>query len=137
MLIDGILDKDEQAELFAILESFSGGMIDGHITAPTPTTLPVDHNAVIEIPTKKFCLTGQFAYGPRNICEQIIIDHGGIIKSTVTLDLDYLVIGAISTRSWIHSNYGRKVEAAIMAKKYRGQPTIITEDMWADAVFNT
>jgi NAD-dependent DNA ligase len=66
----------------------------------------------------KFCLTGKFvsAYGNRKVLEEVIISKGGICKKNVVIDLDYLVIGELGNNDWRHSNFGRKIEAALKIK---------------------
>jgi len=44
--------------------------------------------------------------------------------------LDYLVLGTYVTDSWIHENYGRKIEKAMQYQGEGRQLSIITEEHW-------
>jgi len=136
MLIDGILDQEEQQELLELLQQFTGENTQGAYITNLTTTLPFDDPApAIDFEGATFCLTGTFVFGPRKACTQLIEDQGGIVKKTVTKELDYLVCGHFCTNSWVHSSYGRKIEAAIENRAQLGNPFIISEDHWGSAVF--
>lgn len=118
-LADGVLDDVEESELLAVFLSLTGNPdfvpIDGSsdMSAAIPYDNPLPR--VIKFPGKSFCLTGKFAweFGPRSQIEETIRFSGGITQTNVTKDTDFLVIGGGSTRDWIHSTYGRKIEKAI------------------------
>jgi len=135
MLIDGVLDAEEQRELLDILRCFSGQSIE-ESAVPTSSTLPFcDPPPRVEFPTMNFCLTGKFAYGPRRICQEVIIERGGNILDRVSHDLDYLVVGFFASRDWAHSSYGRKIERAMEIREQTGDLSIISEDHWANTAF--
>jgi len=93
-------------------------------------SLPLDKAIVIKIKNKSFCFTGQFLFGTRNACEDIVIKKKGIVFPRVRSDLDYLVIGSLINQEWAHTSYGRKIEKAVLYKK-KGLPiNIISEDQW-------
>jgi len=101
------------------LFTFIGGNSPSQEIASMSTKLPIENLlAKIEFTNNSFCLTGKFssAYGNRNAIKDIIESKNGKCKDSVTMDLDYLVIGEFGNDDWRHSNYGRKIEKAI---KYR------------------
>ena len=132
VLADGILDQEEADELFKLLSQFTGDIPLQEEYGRMATALPIDLPPPrIEFPKRKFCLTGTFCLGKRKECKQIIQDLGGLVKSSVTMDLDYLIIGVLGTYDWIHSTYGRKIEKAVKYKKEKGCPImIVNEDHW-------
>ena len=137
MLIDGILDQEEREELLTLLKMFTGDVSPTEVAANMTSLLPIDQpQPVVEFPTMTFCITGRFAYGPRRVCEEVIVERGGKIGKTVTLSTDYLVLGVISSRDWIHTSYGRKIEKAMDLREKEGRIAIISEDHWAETAFN-
>lgn len=136
MLVDKILDRQEQQELFQLMKMFTGDVNPGEVARNLSTSLPIDDPPPpVEFPTMSFCLTGTFAYGPRRICEEVIIERGGQVQKKVSAQLDYLVVGLIGSRDWIHTSYGRKIEQAAKYREKYGSIVIITEDHWADHAF--
>jgi NAD-dependent DNA ligase len=136
MLIDGILDEEEKIELLGILKEFTG---ESTIAQPMnmATSFPLCRpEPRVEFPTLSFCLTGKFAYGPRRICEEVVLDRGGKAQGYVTMDLDFLVIGTFSSTDWSHTSYGRKIEKAVEYREKNRRPAIISEDLWARTAFS-
>lgn len=135
MLIDGIFDQDEQKELHQILAEFTGKSTvqHSHILAATlPLCNPLPR---VEFPTMTFCMTGRFAYGPRKICEEVIVERGGKTNKNVSSKVDYLVIGTFCSTDWLHTSYGLKIKNA-MELRETGMPiAIISEDHWAQTAF--
>ncbi len=80
---------------------------------------------------KKFCFTGIFQIGTRALCHKIIETLGGVTSSTVTTDIDYLIIGHYSSPDWVNTSSGRKIEKAMSLKKTTGLK-IIGEAFWAE-----
>ncbi len=131
MLLDNILDDDEAQDLLQLLEEIHGKQTEENEVALS-AIFPLDDPApAVVVPDHKFCLTGTFAYGPREFCSELITTRGGRVSKSVTLQTDYLVIGNLCTDAWIHSSYGRKIEKAM---DYRDQRRtgiqIIHEDHW-------
>jgi len=133
MLADGVLDAEESTELFNILQKISGDpSAIGELSKST--SLPInDPPPTIVFKDKTFVFTGTCAFGTRNECHEATRSLGGKIASNVTKSLDYLVIGTYVTDSWMHENYGRKIEKA-MDYRADGVPiNIITEEHWVQA----
>lgn len=133
MLEDGVLDPEETAELFATLQKFTGEPSEIGELAKT-TLLPINEPAPpVIFEGMEFLFTGTFVYGNRKQCQAVIEYLGGINATSVTKTLNYLVLGAYVSDSWIHESYGRKIEKAM---KYRdeGVPlVIISEEHWVNA----
>lgn len=131
ILADGIITQDERDNFQHLLTTIIGGTFqESGLAGGLSTLYNADEPNVISFIGTKFCLTGAFATGTRNTCEQIITDLGGIPLRSVTKTLDYLIIGALASRDWIGSSHGRKIEKA-MEYKEQGHPvTILTEETW-------
>lgn len=130
MLEDGTLDAEEQVELLETLKKVSGGDCElGEISKAT--TLPVDvPPPSIQFSNKLFLFTGMCVYGNRKTCEKAVESLGGKIINNVTRSLDYLIIGKYVTDSWVHENFGRKIEKAVEYRDRGLSLVIITEAHW-------
>jgi NAD-dependent DNA ligase len=128
---DGAVDDVERADLFSVLTQITGGIDVPAGGAAHTTTLPIDRELKpIAFDERAFCLTGKFAYGPRDRCERDVISKGGVIKANVSKQLHYLVIGTIGSADWIHSTYGRKIEAAVELREQGVPLHIVPEEHW-------
>lgn len=97
-----------------------------------PLTAPVPQ---IIIPGRTFCFTGKLALGARKTCEALVAERGGRALETVTAETDYLVIGSLASRDWIHSAYGRKIERALeLGQSY--PVAIISEETFINGLQN-
>lgn len=132
IMTDGVITLEEAKDLRDTLTQIIGGAVQEHgAVSGMATRLPIDPVDTVEIPGRSFCFTGKFIYGSRSRCEQAVECLGADVRSRVTLDLDYLVIGALASRDWAFTSHGRKIEAAV-ANKAKGSPVlIIAEEQWS------
>lgn len=132
MLEDGILDEEESKELLNILHSITGESSEIGELAKT-SSLPINEPLPsVVFQDNSFLFTGTCAFGTRKQCQEAIESLGGINAKGVTKTLNYLVLGTYVTDSWIHENFGRKIEKA-MEYRESGLPlVIITEEHWAN-----
>lgn len=131
-LEDGVLDADEQGELTELLMDITGIGFDQDKTS---AGLPLCHPApVIEFSERHFVLTGKFASGTRNECVQAVEALGGTAASTPSKKTNYLVIGALCSRDWIHESYGRKIEKAVELRDEGSGIAIVGEEHWLQFV---
>lgn len=138
MLSDNVIDEDERKELFEILTELTGEKKVKEKFEDFATTLPLTKPCPeVIIPDHTFCLTGTFLSGQRKDCEQAIFERGGIIQNSVTLALDYLVIGSKPTKDWKHSSFGNKIlKAADYNSEKKAKIKIICENDWIEAMKN-
>jgi NAD-dependent DNA ligase len=135
MLKDGILDDEEQKELFEIMSELTGGDIpldDADIDSMS-STLPLCRPAPsIIIEGSSFVFTGIFTTGPRKKLSELVVEIGGIVHDGVKKDTDFLVIGDIGSQDWAHSSFGRKIEKAIELRDIKKTGiAIVSERHWA------
>lgn len=132
-LADGRLDPEEEAELLDTLNEATGlGIPLPEQAASYSTALPLcSPPPEVVFPGRSFVLTGKFVHGSRRECQTVIEELGGLIKSKPTRDVDYLVVGAIGSRDWIHSTHGRKIEEAVKLRDAGTGIRIIGEEHWA------
>ena len=135
MLDDGRLQDEEERELLGLLIQVTGGnprTLDAHsLTSTLPLNRPIPD---VLIPSKSFCFTGKFLYGTRSKCQEAIVSRGGKAIENITEELDYLVIGLVGSRDWVHSTFGRKIEKAV-GYRDKGIPiTIVAEEHFIHAL---
>lgn len=84
---------------------------------------------------KAFIFTGRFTFGSRKSCQSEVIERGGTApaKKSITSDIDYLVVGAKGSKAWKRGSYGTKIAAAILSRRERGTPAIISEEHWVNS----
>jgi len=134
VLADGVITPDERDYLQKSLTELVGGSFcdDGAIAAGA-TDLPIDQSAVVQIPSLAFCFTGQFLFGTRTACEQAVTQRGGRVSS-VNKQLDFLVIGELSSRGWKYSSFGTKIESAMKLKQEGMSLAIVSGAQWVRAL---
>lgn len=135
MLLDGTLDSEEEGELLSLLLKISGGdatKLDAHSLS---TGLPLnDPMPSIVVPEHFFCFTGKFMYGTREQCHKAVVSRQGVPIESITMDLNYLVIGVIGSRDWVHSTFGRKIQKAVDYRDSGIPLAIISEEHFLKAL---
>jgi len=135
MLEDGALDQSEEGELLELLRKATGGdpakLNARSLTAGLPLTDPAPELVFKE---KQYCFTGKLLLGPRSHCENEVLVRGGLARDSVTGDLDYLVVGVVGSRDWIHSSFGRKIEKAVELQKTGSIIAVVSEKHFALAL---
>lgn len=128
-LVDGVWDADEEASLLDTMVSLVGGEADGRNGALSRSTdLPLDAPPPsIEFQGRLFVVTGTFAHGPRRDIVTMIETADGAVRAACSASVDFLVIGAIGSRDWMHSSFGRKIEEAVKLRETQGRPAIVDE----------
>jgi len=151
VLADGKIDPDEHCELMDFCRNFSERIcadqrldlsVGGDTSwmqseAPVLNTIEqvCDQAATIEISGHCFCFTGQAAYGSRAELQFLTESLRGIITSSISKRLDYLVVGAKSSPCWMYSTYGRKIEKALfLNREGKASISIVHEDSFFDTV---
>lgn len=131
-LADGHMDEDEESEIMGLLLAYAGGnSAPANGYASNSTTLPLsDPQPIVEVSGHLFCFTGKFNCGTRAWCQGQIHDRGGFSAANITKKLNYLVIGEIGSRDWLHSTYGTKIQDAVEYRDAGVPIEIINEKHW-------
>jgi NAD-dependent DNA ligase len=127
ILADGKVDEDERSNLLSILSEMINGTLKKVSDVVSEKPLPLDEIDAIDFLGHTFCLTGNFLLGLKDVCELKIKNRGGLVSSSITKKLDYLVIGSLGSDQWKHGNYGTKVQKA-MEYKLDGIPIKIIHE---------
>ena len=112
VLADGVITEAERTHLLQTLQHLIGGTLDELAASTHVTRLAFDDVTRVDFPGSRFCLTGEFVYGPREACVKAIERRGGTVGS-VTKKLRYLVVGGLGSVEWKHGSFGTKLEKAI------------------------
>jgi hypothetical protein len=133
--IDGHIDEAERAELQELLSSLVGGNLAIHLGHDAASSLPLDVPAPkVTWEREVYVFTGKFAYGTRSQCEAEVVTRGGVCDKTVTRRTTFLVVGTFSSRDWVQTSYGRKIERAVELRAAGVGVRIVGEDHWAGAL---
>jgi NAD-dependent DNA ligase len=134
VLEDGKITESERTHLVETLSALVDGRLEDLAENEREIGLLPDDVEEVQFAGSSFCLSGQFVFGPRKVCQSFIVANGGHVIGDVTPQLDYLVIGGLGSPDWKHGQFGRKLNKAI---KYRQDGTgliILHEDVWASAI---
>jgi len=134
VLSDGHISEDERSHLIDSLQQLVGGTLSELAASTHVTQLLPYETPPISFTGASFCLTGDFVFAPRGACEAEISRYGGIIKSSVSKKLHYLVIGGLGSAEWKHGSFGTKIEKAIELKLDGAPIAIVHEDHWASCL---
>jgi NAD-dependent DNA ligase len=128
---DGHVDDNERAELLELIKSLSGIDPTNPQSEPLSTTLPLCNPAPdIKFQGSTFVITGKCAYGTRAKVGEAILQRGGIIGDNPSRSTNYLLIGFLASRDWIHSTHGLKIQRAIELRQTGSEIAIISEEHW-------
>ncbi|TOL77210.1 NAD-dependent DNA ligase, partial [Vibrio parahaemolyticus] len=64
------------------------------------------------------------------IQEQKALALGAQVKGNVVKGLDILVLGAVASRDWRFTSYGRKIESVLTYREEGRKIEIINEELW-------
>lgn len=131
VLADGVVTEEERLHLVRSLEQLVGGTIEELAAATHVTQLLPYETPEIVFSGSTFCLTGDFVFAPRKVCEEAILLHGGFVKSSVSKKVQFLLVGGLGSDEWKHGSFGTKIEKAMELKRDGAIISIVHEDHWA------
>lgn len=141
VLEDGVVTEEERRHLVKTLDELlgqgaedDGGMADGVSAVVQGVFDHIDDFDLI-FADRRFCLTGDFMYGPREKVMAEIVGRGGLVQQGVTKKLNYLVVGVLGSDEWKHGSFGTKIKRAMEIKREGLSLQIVREDVWSSCVF--
>ena len=81
---------------------------------------------------KCICLSGKFDIGDIASVTNQIVERGGVIKSTISRKVDYLIIGNKKNDRWKNGLYGTKLVEANKINEAGGHIVIVSENVLKD-----
>lgn len=132
VLIDDVLTKEERDHLLSELKILSGNDFSNTGSAlPEHISSAFDDDPLVIIEENEFVFTGEFIFGTRIACETAVVRRGGTVKTQITRNTNYLVVGSRSSPDWIVENFGRKIQKATeMAESGDYEIAIVRENDW-------
>jgi len=134
VLADGVITEAERAYLVETLQQLLGEASDTMTQATHVTELGFDDVCPIVFEGCAFCLTGNFVYAPRDVCEAEVTKRGGIVKSGVSKKVRFIVVGSLGSPEWKHGSFGTKIEKAMQLKQEGAPISVVKEDQWVAAL---
>lgn len=133
VIADGVITDDERKYLIDTLQQLVGGTLEELADNTHITSLAIDKMNEISFDGKRFLLTGDFVFGPRQICEQFTERFGGEVSKSISKKIDYVVVGGLGSKEWKYGSFGTKIEHAIQLKREGSSILIIHEDCWVNS----
>lgn len=134
VLADGVVTEDERAYLIETLRELVGGTLEDLADAEHVSELMFDQDVEVLFEGRRFCLTGNFVFAPRNSCAEAIERRRGTVASAVSKKTHYLVVGSMGSPEWKHGSFGTKVEQAMALKNEGAEICLVDENRWASAL---
>jgi len=130
VLEDGVITEEERSHLVESLNLLIDDRLEDLAEQVDLTELWFDEVGLIRFDKTRFCLTGNFVYGPRAVCQTAIERRGGVVMPSVSNEAEFLVVGALGLDEWRDGGLGAEIEAA-MRLRAQGKPVkIIPEGCW-------
>lgn len=131
VLEDGVVTEEERSHLVDTLNMLVEDRLEDLAEQVDLTELWFDEVGLIDFNHARFCLTGNFVYGPKDVCETAIEQRGGIVYNSVGEEVEYLVVGGLGVDEWRSGGLGAKIEKAMRLRATENTVKIIPEDSWA------
>jgi NAD-dependent DNA ligase len=130
-LSDDEMSAEEEDILVGLLLRFVGPLPEPSLDPSHSTDLPLDDPPPeIELDKRHFCFTGKFVFGTRRQCQSAVRSAGGFVHDYPIFATDYLVLGDLGSRDWIHSIYGRKIQRALEIRTQGNSLKFVAEQHW-------
>ncbi len=128
-LEDGVLDSDEERDLLAAIHGLAGNVASTQVAeVSTSSTLPLCQPAPpLTFDGTVFVVTGVCTFGSRAEVAREIAERGGRVAQNMSRKVGFLVIGDLGSRDWMHSTYGRKIQAAVELRESGAPLGIVSE----------
>lgn len=135
ILADGIITDAEREHLMGVLQQFAiTDFASTGSASPEVLQLPINDAAHVDLTHATVCLTGEFIYGTRDVCQRRTAEAGAELLDTVTRKVRYLVVGTNVSTHWANTSYGRKIQKAVDLQAAGLPVAIISERRWLAAL---
>jgi hypothetical protein len=131
VLEDGVITEEERSHLVETLKLLMENRLEDLAEQVDLTELWFDEVGIINFDKTRFCLTGNFVYGPAEVCKTAIEERGGIVTVTVKPDSEFLVVGGLGVDEWRSGGLGAEIETAVKLRAAGKPLKIIPEDALA------
>ena len=132
VLEDGVVTEEERSHLVDTLNMLIEDRLEDLAEQVDLTELWFDDVGLIDFNKAKFCLTGNFVYGPEEVCKTAIEQRGGIVTPSVNPESHFLVVGSLGVDEWRSGGLGTKIESAMRLRATGKSVKIIPEGSWVE-----
>jgi NAD-dependent DNA ligase len=130
VLEDGVVTEEERSHLVDTLNMLIEDRLEDLAEQVDLTELWFDDVGLIDFNKARFCLTGNFVYGPEDVCKTAIEQRGGIVTPSVGDESHFLVVGGLGVDEWRSGGLGAEIESAMRLRATGKSVKIIPEDSW-------
>ena len=130
VLEDGVVTEEERSHLVDTLNMLIEDRLEDLAEQVDLTELWFDDVGLIEFNKARFCLTGNFVFGPEDVCKTAIEQRGGIVTPSVGDESHFLVVGGLGVDEWRSGGLGAEIELAMKLRAMGKSVKIIPEDSW-------
>ena len=130
VLEDGIVTEEERSHLVETLNMLIEDRLEDLAEQVDLTELWFDDVGLIDFNKARFCLTGNFVFGPEDVCKTAIEQRGGIVTPSVGDESHFLVVGGLGVDEWRNGGLGAEIESAMRLRATGKSVKIIPEDSW-------
>jgi NAD-dependent DNA ligase len=130
VLEDGVVTEEERSHLVDTLNMLIENRLEDLADQVDLTELWFDDVGLIDFSKTRFCLTGNFVYGPSDVCKVAIEQRGGTVAPSVSDEAQYLVVGGLGLDEWRTGGLGVEIESAMRLRAKGKSVKIIPEDSW-------
>jgi NAD-dependent DNA ligase len=132
VLEDGVVTEEERSHLVDTLNMLIENRLEDLADQVDLTELWFDDVGLIDFNKTRFCLTGNFVYGPSDVCKVAIEQRGGTVAPSVSDEAQYLVVGGLGLDEWRTGGLGAEIESAMRLRAKGKSVKIIPEDSWVE-----
>jgi hypothetical protein len=125
-----MVTEEERAHLLDTLKMLAEGRLEDVTEGVDLSEFWFDEVGQIHFHDTRFCLTGNFVYGPLALCKKAIENRGGVVSPVAGKDLHFLVVGGLGVEEWRFGGLGADIEAALKLRQNGIPLKIIAEDRW-------
>ena len=130
VLEDSIVTEEERSHLVDTLNMLIEDRLEDLAEQVDLTELWFDDVGLIDFNKARFCLTGNFVFGPEEVCKTAIEQRGGIVTPSVGDESHFLVVGGLGVDEWRNGGLGAEIESAMRLRATGKSVKIIPEDSW-------
>jgi hypothetical protein len=141
IVADGTITQDERKSLYKFLQTIALTDTDPD-SRPSPNVIQgiYSEGKKIDFINKVFMFTGNLVFDERKNAMTAVIKRGGVClkTSSITPNIDYLIVGSLGSENWASGKFGRKIESALTLQKNKASKIlIIKEDDFVQSLFET
>lgn len=135
ILADGVITQQETEDLAETLSRVLGwGFGAQEHVHPWVEILSQTPVPEVIVPGRSFLLSGKFLYGPRERCDSVTLECGGLTDRALNGALDYVVVGALTQTTPPEKESSALIADALSMQSSGHAITVVPEQAWHAAL---